>query len=185
MDLDRDTWPDLPIVYGPVYVAEGGASKETQSPMAQPDALLMNDGTGAFVDRSADLGFMDGHVGRGLAVGDLNNDGLPDLVSAGRADLRYWQTGGGCSSSIKLTLLTGRGDPGIGARVDVDVGERSYTQWMLPSTSFGASAAELFLGLYEADKADRITVTWLDGTQTVVEDHPANTPLHIENSTGP
>lgn len=50
---------------------------------SQPDWLFINDGSGKFVERSADLGFV-GDRGNGLAVAwaDLDDDRLPELYVA-------------------------------------------------------------------------------------------------------
>ncbi|MDJ0791894.1 MAG: CRTAC1 family protein [Acidimicrobiia bacterium] len=51
--------------------------------------LLWNDGEGGFVEGAADAGVATSGWQTGAAVGDLNDDGWPDLVVAGYADTNY------------------------------------------------------------------------------------------------
>jgi len=163
VDLDGDGDPDLPIAYGAPIAGPA-------APELEPDAVLINDGAGSFTDRSLELGFTDDGLGRSVAVGDLDRDGRPDLVVAGRLFLRAWRAGGGCPDRVTLRLDAGAGNPGgIGARVLARVGERSWTWWMLPSTSFSSSAQELYLGAGGAGAFDAIEVTWPGGAVSEVE----------------
>lgn len=74
-DFDGDGWEDLFIANG--HVLRHSARGE----LAQRPVLLKNMG-GRFVDVSSQAGdyFAKNHRGRGVAVGDLDNDGRPDLV---------------------------------------------------------------------------------------------------------
>ena len=62
-DFNRDGWPDL-------FLLSGGSA---------PDRLYINNGDGTFSDHAAAWGVDLAHRGAGAAVGDYNNDGLPDL----------------------------------------------------------------------------------------------------------
>ena len=76
VDVDGDGWEDLVIANGHVirYPKQGML---TQSPI-----LLLNQQGSRFQDASAHSStyFRATHRGRGLASGDLDNDGRPDLV---------------------------------------------------------------------------------------------------------
>ncbi|MCA9290298.1 MAG: CRTAC1 family protein [Phycisphaerales bacterium] len=62
-DFDRDGDQDL-------FWISGGTG---------PDKLFINQGDGTFVDEAASWGLTAVHCGNGVAVGDYNNDGWPDL----------------------------------------------------------------------------------------------------------
>ncbi len=62
-DFNNDTWPDL-------YISGLGTV---------PDMLYINQQDGTFVDEAELYGIAYAHFGVGSAVGDVNNDGLPDL----------------------------------------------------------------------------------------------------------
>ncbi len=75
LDLENRGWEDLVIVNGHVIRHPAGAG------LRQAPVLLRNVG-GKFRPITPQGGpyFQGKHVARGLAVGDLDNDGLPDLV---------------------------------------------------------------------------------------------------------
>ncbi len=62
-DFNNDSWPDL-------YISGLGTV---------PDMLYINQQDGTFVDEAELYGIAYMHFGVGSAVGDVNNDGLPDL----------------------------------------------------------------------------------------------------------
>lgn len=71
-DFNTDGWPDI-------YIAGLGSV---------PDMLFINQQDGTFEDQASAWGIDRMHMGTGSAVGDVNNDGLPDLYiqSFGPAD---------------------------------------------------------------------------------------------------
>lgn len=75
-DFDSDGWPDLFVANGHVFLASG------QAGYRQPPQLFRNQEGQRFEEVSADAGeyFQRKHAGRGIAVGDLDDDGSPDVV---------------------------------------------------------------------------------------------------------
>lgn len=65
-----------------IFIANGHVLGPHHSPNAMSPQLLLNDGTGLFRDVSASSGpyFLGKYLGRGVAGGDYNNDGLIDLA---------------------------------------------------------------------------------------------------------
>jgi enediyne biosynthesis protein E4 len=73
LDYDHDGWLDIYLVNGSTYEAEDG---KAEAPHA---ALFHNNHDGTFTDVAAKAGVTNARWGYGVAVGDYDNDGWPDL----------------------------------------------------------------------------------------------------------
>jgi hypothetical protein len=106
-------------------------------------------------------------VGRGVAAGDLDNDGRVDLVvvhrDAAAAVLRN-VTRGGLWLGLRLRG-TRSGRTPVGARVTCQAGGRSQVRWLTSGTSYLASSdPRLWFGLGSAPNVERLEVRWPSGT---------------------
>src|SRR5262249_36043072 len=80
LDYDNDGHLDLVIANGHINPAIEMTGVDVK--YQEPPLLLRNDGRGIFQNLAAEAGavFHSGYSARGLAVGDFNNDGTPDVV---------------------------------------------------------------------------------------------------------
>jgi tetratricopeptide (TPR) repeat protein len=105
-------------------------------------------------------------LGRGLAAGDLDNDGRIDLVIiAQNQPLVYFhnQTEGGRSLTLLLEGTCSNRDA-VGARVAVECGKRRQVAWRTGGGSYqSASDPRLHFGLGMTDRVDAVEVTWPSG----------------------
>jgi hypothetical protein len=174
-DFDRDGWPDIAFVNGRVY--RGPELPGTDHlpkfwrPYAERNQLLRNAGRGKFDDISEANPVFCGrpNVARGLAVGDFNNDGRPDLLVlsiSDRARLYKNVALGGHWLGVRAIDPRYGGRDAYGATVRVTAGGRTWVQVVQPAHSyFCSSDPRLLFGLGGATTIDRIEVTWPDGTQ--------------------
>jgi enediyne biosynthesis protein E4 len=140
-------------------------------PFAMRPTLLRNDG-GRFVDATETAGpwFRQPILGRGLAIGDLDNDGRVDAVvcslDAPAALLRNVTPGG---HSLTLDLA---GRP-TGAKVRATIGGRTLVRVVAAGGSYlSTSDCRIHLGLGVLDRVDRLEVTWPSGRVEVRDDVP-------------
>ena len=82
IDYDNDTWPDIIVVNGHVYPQLDRVRLGASAGYRQRKLLYRNRGDGTFEEIGARYGavFTEERVSRGLAAGDLDNDGGVDLV---------------------------------------------------------------------------------------------------------
>jgi len=136
---------------------------------AQPPQLFLNDGKGGFREAGAQAGggFDQPRVGRGLATGDIDNDGDPDVLMTtnnGAAFLfRNDQTAG--RRSIRFRLVGTRSNrDAIGARVKVFSGGVIQTRMVRTGSSYlSQSELPVTFGLAERVVAERVVVEWPSG----------------------
>src|SRR6266853_6472128 len=72
-DYDNDGWPDIYLVNGSTFDALRGKEKPPRA------ALFHNNHDGTFTDVTEKAGVANERWGFGVAVGDFDNDGWPDL----------------------------------------------------------------------------------------------------------
>ncbi|HLY42966.1 MAG TPA: CRTAC1 family protein [Terracidiphilus sp.] len=166
MDYDNDGWKDLLIAQG-----HDMDNIEVVSPMLhykEPMLLLRNTGK-KFVDVSGVSGdiFHDAWVGRGMAIGDINNDGRVDAVVSTNGGPAHVLLNLTETKNHWITLhLTGHKSnrDGIGAVVKVTTAAGS--QWVTATTSSGymsASDPRVHFGLGTSAVANQIEIRWPSG----------------------
>jgi hypothetical protein len=132
----------------------------------EPLVLLRGDGTGKMSDVTDMAGpaFARKYPARGLAVGDLDNDGYPDLVVAnnGEAPLVLRNRGISKNHWIGVTLKATKTNPeSIGALVRWSVGGVVRSRHVRGGGSYLSSHdPRVLLGLGKASRADWIEVRW-------------------------
>jgi hypothetical protein len=134
----------------------------------EPTILLHNEGGHSFTDQGAEAGPAFGKpiVGRGLAVGDFDNDGRQDVLvvdSEGSPLLLHNESiGVGHWLLLRLQGVKSNRD-GIGAMVTVDAGGKKLLRRCATDGSYmSASDRRVHVGLGAATQAT-ITVRWPSG----------------------
>ncbi|WP_348267110.1 CRTAC1 family protein [Edaphobacter paludis] len=165
LDFDNDGWPDLIVANGHVYpkVEDG----QTGEHFKQRRLLYWNRGDGQFFDLSgaAGPGISDEHSSRGLAIGDLDNDGEQEIVivNMGEVPTLLKNTALVSGHSLTVRVLTSTGRDAMGARVTLSAGGQKQVDEVRSGGSFmSQSDLRLHFGLGKSSAAE-LTVRWLSG----------------------
>jgi hypothetical protein len=173
IDADNDGWEDLIIVNGHVLRRPAGGSTFRQRPLFLRNVEYKR--RRFFRDASAQAGpfFKTPALGRGLAIGDLDNDGWPDVVishtNSPVALLRNEAAKGMKQPNRWVgVLLKGRGHRDIvGSTVIVELeGGRRLTRFAKGGGSYlSANDPRLLFGLGASGKVKSVTVKWSWGEE--------------------
>lgn len=179
-DLDNDG--DLDIVVANGRINRGpvvpGAPAGFLQRYAEPNAVFVNDGTGRFTEPARSPTALSNRPGmsRGLAVGDLDDDGRTDLLilETGR-ELRRLESGGrGEWIGFSLT------DPDVGnrhmpgAELELYAGGGPRRLVVNPNVGYlSSNDPRIHAGLGEVRGIDSVVVTWPDGGAEAFFDLPA------------
>lgn len=173
-DFDNDGWKDLVVARSNV---QDNISMYSPRQYGEPMALFRNLGNGRFQNTSASAGrtFQQGAAHRGLAVGDLDNDGRLDLVVsvlAGQAKVFHNVTAGTNHWLLLKLVGTKSNRMGIGARIKVTTATgATLFNHVTTSTGYACSSdARAHFGLGAAEAAKEIEVLWPSGVRQVVRD---------------
>lgn len=123
-------------------------------------------------------------VGRGASCADIDNDGDLDLLvtSVGRQPrlLKNEQQLAHHWLQLKLVGTTANRDA-IGARVEISVGEKTYSRQVMPTHSYlSQSALPLTFGLGNNSEIDNVTIHWPDGSRQEISSLEVNRQHTIE-----
>jgi enediyne biosynthesis protein E4 len=167
LDFDNDSWPDLILVNGHVYPEVD--QFHLGSGYMEPRLLYHNNSNATFTDVSAQAGpaFAAISSARGLAIGDLWNDGRMSvlinnvyakpslLVNSAHYD-NHW---------IAFRAIGTRSNrDGIGAKIIVKVGGRTLVDEVRSGSSYvSQSDLRVHFGLGAAKKIDHVQVRWPSG----------------------
>ena len=172
-DFDNDGDLDLAIANGRVIREQalpGANLGKFWNPYAEPNLLFQNDGHGHFTDVSNRAGAFTAHVeiSRGLAFGDIDNDGDIDMVMVNHDNmLRVFRNDAPPANNHWLLVRTMIGNrDAVGAQVTVWANDQKFVRLALPCYSYASSNdPRAHFGLGEIDQIDTIEVLCPDGTK--------------------
>ena len=177
-DYDNDGDLDL-------FIACGHIDPATWESSSQSDIFLENNGNGTFTDISESVGIrsVPNGTGRGLAVGDYDNDGDLDLlvVNCGEGAVLFRNDGGNQNNWLKiLTIGKTSNRNGIGARIELTAGKSRQIREVISGSSYlSQSSLEIEFGLGKASVVDQIRILWPSGSKQTLTDINVNQKLVI------
>ncbi|HTC42398.1 MAG TPA: CRTAC1 family protein [Candidatus Acidoferrales bacterium] len=186
-DFDNDGWKDLFVARANVM---DNISIQTPSrKYPEPNTIFRNLGNGKFADVSATAGpdFQIEAAHRGVAFGDLDNDGRVDMVVSvlnGPAELFRNITDNGNHWMLLKLVGTKSNRMGIGAQIRVTTAD-GKKQWNEVTTAVGyacSSDPRVHFGLGKNEKISEIQILWPSGITQILKDVAADRILTIEES---
>lgn len=181
VDLNNDGWKDLFVACADVMDA-GGAFRER---VAMANAVLVNLGDGRFADASAAAGeaFARKAVHRGVATGDLDNDGRVDVVvTALDGALELWHNVSAASNHWLAVLPVGTKSArdGMGARLEVVTADGTQYEDVNTAAGYGGSSdRRVHFGLGTATVVSELTIRWPSGKTQVLANVKADQILTV------
>jgi len=182
VDVDEDGWPDLVLANGHVY------PEIDRSPVGetyrQKTLLYRNLGNGRFADitESGGPAFVPARASRGLAVGDIDADGRPEILIVNMNDRpSLLKNMGPQQNAVAITLRgTKSNRSAIGARCVIQAGGRKQTAEVVGGGSYySQNSLTLHFGLGTSTRVDGIEVRWPSGERQTWPSCPANQAIEL------
>jgi enediyne biosynthesis protein E4 len=189
MDYDNDGWKDLFIVQS--HVMDTIQLEEPHLRYRESPLLLWNEKGKKFVDVSAQSGevFQEKWVARGMAVGDIDNDGKIDVVvteNDGPAwilrnetpTLNHWIT-------LKLVGMKSNKD-GIGAEIKITTANGAQYATVTTAGSYQSSSDKrVHFGLGAANTVTQVEIRWPSGITQVLKNPQVDQILAVTEASSP
>jgi len=182
VDYDNDGWKDLLVAQS--HVMDNIEQTQPSLRYLEP-LLLMRNAGGRFEDVSKSSGapFRIPLAARGLAIGDLDNDGFMDAaVNCLDASPVVLRNQGNANNWLTIDTVGARSNrDGIGARVEI-VSASGIHQWATvnPAGSYQSSGDKrVHFGLGADKKCSVVEIKWPSGVVQHLENVPANQILKV------
>ena len=180
-DFDLDGWLDLFVINGSVHYVTG------RTPYVQPAFMFRNRG-GRFEDVSDQAGpyFSVGHVGRGAAVGDLDNDGALDVVIVHQNQpVTLLRNRLAQPNWVRLILRgTDSAPSAVGATATMEYQGRTLVRHVRSGSGYLSHFDQRILFPVEDDQPKQVTVRWLSGKVEVFTDVLVRQTTELVEGTG-
>ena len=167
LDFDNDGWKDLLLVNGHVFPEIDRTPGDIR--FQERRILYRNLQNGKFEDISekAGPGITDRHSSRGLAVGDIDNDGALEVLvnNQGERPSLLKLAGRPLGNWVLLQLIGSKSNrSAIGAKVRLTAGGTTQTEEVRSGGGYiSQSDLRLHFGLGSAERVDKLEIFWPSG----------------------
>ena len=177
VDADEDGWKDILLANGHVYPEVEEAAVGDR--YLQRTLLYRNLGNGRFSDVTSQSGpaLQQLRPARGMAAGDLDGDGHPEIVIVNMNERpSLLRNEGPRRNAVVISAEGTRSNrSAIGARVTVQAaGLRQMDEVRSGGSYFSHNDLALYFGVGQAKVVDRLQIRWPNGATQEWSDLPAN-----------
>src|SRR5580704_11050634 len=177
VDFDNDGWEDFFLVNGHVYPQVDGIHTTTR--YLEPKLLFINQRDGTFRNASKLVGeaIQLPQVSRGMAVGDLFNDGKMEAVVENLVGqpMILRPEGGPQNHWVSFQLEGLKNRLALNARVRATAGDLVQTGEVLSGGSYlSQNDLRVHFGLGSRERLDQVEVLWPDGKKETLTDLAAD-----------
>jgi len=187
-DFDNSGWPGILVGNGHVYPEIDGKALGTS--YREPKVAYYNLRDGSFANITAEVGqaVLEPHSARGMALGDLFNDGHEEAVvnNMNEPPSLYYNTAP-VENFLSLQLIGGKSNrAALGAVVSLEQsnGDRHVKEVRSGDGYISQSDLRLHFGLGTAARADRVVIRWPSGVVETLADLPANQYYVVREGSG-
>ncbi len=187
LDFDNSGWPGIFMTNGHVYPEVDG--KGLGASYREPKVAYYNLRNGKFADITTQGGAVlsEPHSGRGMALGDLFNNGRESAVvnNMNETPSLYYNTAP-VGNFISLQLVGVKSNrAALGAAVTLEQGSDKREQEVRSGDGYiSQSDLRLHFGLGNAAKAEKIVIRWPSGLVETLKDLPANQYYVVTEGSG-
>lgn len=180
VDYNADGWPDIITNNGHVQMLP--AQRSAGLDYKQPKQLLRNNGRGQLhlIEDAALLGdLVKPALGRGLAIGDYDNDGHVDILASNQNEspqLFHNEARNG-NHWVSLHLIgTKSNRDAAGARITLRAGKIRQSVSVRGGSSYlSSSDRRVYFGLGSAKEIDEVIINWPSGTRETLKNLAGDT----------
>jgi len=187
LDYDNDGWKDLLIAQG----HDLDTIELTVPNLRYREPMLLAGNTGrSFEDVSSEAGsvFKEAWVGRGMAIGDIDNDGRVDaVVTTNDGPLYVLHNATPTPNHWLILKLVGHRSnrDAIGAEVRVVTGKMTQVATVTTASSYlSSSDKRVHFGLGTETLASAIEIRWPSGIRQTLENVRADQILQVDEPSG-
>jgi hypothetical protein len=188
LDADNDAQLDIAIANG--HILDNAPLFRAGSTYRQRTLLFRNTTGRRFVEsgRRMGPGLATLKVSRGLAIGDIDNDGDLDLLAAnnGQPAALLRNDGGNRGNAVTIRVRgAGANTAAIGARILVTTGTRTQRRDIKAGSGYlSQNDLRAHVGVGAATNVDRVEVYWPSGRVETIRDVDVNQIVTIDEGKG-
>ncbi len=188
LDADNNGTRDLLVING--HILDNIELFHAGVTHAEVKKLYRNLGGGHFKDVSETQpeSFLVPTVGRGLAIGDYDNDGWPDFLvnNNGEPGQLFRNSGAKDRHWLGVRLVGSRSSrDGTGARLEISTDQLvSHDQAIGGRSYCSAQDSRILFGLGAPETIDTVKIHWLSGKRQVFSDLPVDRYITVSEGKG-